>query len=119
MPRIPPVGRQLKKDLDFWLKALRLQDWNISLCLGGDTSVRGRSTAACIQVEPYQKQAMVRIGIVEGHNTEESLVHELLHLHTEPWIIEDESSDELLKEQFLNIISRTLVQLRYTAPTTK
>lgn len=112
---------QLRAKCAEWQKILRLQDWivNVSICRERDMKNNG----CCGEVEWTLEKRMAQVRILdpvdypesamEGHDMEETLVHELLHLHMAPF--QPDREDELrycALEQAIDAISRGLVQLK-------
>lgn len=106
---------QLKKLCKEWQKILRLQDWDIELRLV-TLEQMGNDAQGCIMPSLPNKTAVMFI-LDQGSYTddifpqdmEETLVHELVHLHTAPFCPEDET---FLEEQAVELMASALVAVK-------
>jgi len=108
-----------------WQKRLRLQDWKIKISFADEgfmKEVSGLEDGAYGAVEHFveDKEAKIYIlraedwGEVEGdfgQAVENTVVHELLHLHFAPFQTGDESS-MILQEQAIRPIADALLELK-------
>lgn len=108
-----------RKGLEAWAKRLRLQDWQIMVTIerARDMPLEGKS--GCVKWFVQDKSAHIMLldpldyvpNPYEEQDHEETLVHELLHLHfqhfenTEPGTLAD-----TMLEQTINILSALLVE---------
>jgi hypothetical protein len=116
MPKtLLPTRRQLDAALRFWTRLLRLQDWTIEVrfCRCYDINAGG-----CVAITPKRKVAIIKIAEPADHehpldhDWESTLIHELLHIHLEGWDVEDDSADDVDKEQSTDLIARALLTLK-------
>lgn len=110
---------ELQSDLEFWKKELRLQDWDIKLEMVrahvfqhdyvGDCGVSLGNKTAHIRI-------MDSIDVTGSEwfplDQEEILVHELLHIHLEPFFPKDGHALNFMGEQAIESIAKALVHLR-------
>jgi len=118
-----------KPDLDglltTWQKLLRLQDWSIKVVSVRLHEMTAPDRAAEVLSLPQAKQALIRVldpidyqsPLGFPYDPEEALIHELLHLHLQPF--DPEEGDELAgiaQEQAVNMIAAALLSLRRAIP---
>jgi len=110
--------QELNKALEYWKRVLRLQDWDIKaeICRQKDIDIDDAQGQCNWVLE--KKQAYIRIldpidypSTRFEQNHEETLVHELLHLHFAPFDAESEL-EHILQHQAIVAISRALVELK-------
>lgn len=98
-----------------WQKRLRLQDWDITVDFVPSGTLSGPATHADIVWKIHSKSARIRL--VESadmlandpqYDQEDSLVHELLHLHFIGLGVEDGTPADTVLEQSIWAISRAL-----------
>ncbi|MCW8128934.1 MAG: hypothetical protein KIS92_00990 [Planctomycetota bacterium] len=112
--------RDLERLLEYWQRALRLQDWKISVAFTNHGNLKEGDFG---EVDWCANHKMARIKLV-NHDTlpealnfipppssEETLVHELLHLHFAPYAKREESEGVKL-EIAINCIAGALVSER-------
>lgn len=107
---------QLQERLAYWQKVLRLQDWNIYARIVRGYEMENPNAMAHINVVYCNKSAIIRImdpidyepDIVTPQDMEQSLVHELLHIHL--WALNDDDTHNEM-EQAIEAMSMALVQL--------
>jgi hypothetical protein len=108
---------QLDAALLAWKKRLRLQDWAIRAELVSPRELEG--SRGRVQVFLPLKEAGIRIGRqhndpeydIRGQDHEVALVHELVHIHTEPFWPKKEGLKWDMAEQAVNDLSWALVNL--------
>ena len=107
----------LQSLLTFWQKTLRLQDWQIITRFCDSTELHIPSDYGNCRIRAQQKSAVILIrrqGVGEDpfpFTEEEALVHELLHLHFEPFEVQTEPG-HTAEEQAINLIAGALVELK-------
>ena len=117
---------RMKPDLNAllakWQAIMRLQDWDV-----GIRYIRGYDMGNDLGRVTYthtKKQANIRVldpddadpEWLPQQDIEQTVVHELLHLHMEPW--HAEGTDHLLMEQAVDAISGTLINRDRATPIT-
>jgi hypothetical protein len=115
MKEIILTEEQLQQKLKEWQKRLRLQDWIIKVRLARRYELP-EDSMACVNAVLPKKMASIKIldpidydqSIMVPQDMEDSLVHELLHLHLEP-IVGDDDSKYIEVEQAIESISFGLV----------
>lgn len=110
----------LKSLLEYWQKALRLQDWKITATF--EKLAKFPSSSWMGDIEHYFPQMGAKIRIVppeqisgDGFGCEApecSLIHELLHLHFQPFMEKDEGPKKDAQEKAINMLSQALYNLR-------
>lgn len=108
--------KQLHKSLEEWTVILRLRDWNISLEVVDDFESFGETR--------FDKYKNAKIVICSERtaprntptcpDSEVTLVHELLHLHSAQLTmsIEPDSPEDNALEQMVEILAQSLVSLK-------
>ena len=106
-----------------WQKILRLQDWDVEISFkrnfemghdcAGECSYSSSKKAAQISIltpADYSPKFIVPI------DTERTVVHELLHLHTALFVPVSPTADDIMhEEQLINLLSGAFVALKRTA----
>lgn len=112
-----PTLSEVKRRCAYWQRALRLQDWNVSLRFVTSEDI-GSDTYADVEITPQKKYASVRMCLPDqwptrGHqeSPEVALVHELLHLHLDAWKTQS-AVEENQKEAVIDAIARAIVRDR-------
>jgi hypothetical protein len=116
------TAEQLRERCLYWQQVLRLQDWRIDVRVvrmkemeGDDGEERG----GCILRWSQDRQATLKIldsidyppDCHLEEDQERTLVHELLHLYTQPFDLPDTGPKQLAEEQMINALAGALVQL--------
>lgn len=108
--------KQLETRLKFWQKVLRLQDWSIAVSLVPSEDIEG-AHGMCNYVTT-RKAAVIRVmrhsDWKEGempYDADQTLVHELLHLHFALFAAEgdEDSLFNTVQEQAVDLIADALV----------
>ncbi|MFK0731397.1 MAG: hypothetical protein ACFKPT_02700 [Gloeotrichia echinulata GP01] len=112
----------LQQECQDWQRTLKLSDWDVSV-----KKVPHREmpdAVGHIRWDLDEKSADIRLimpedyqsGALRPYNIEETLVHELLHLHLATFDMSDEPK-RLALEQAINAIARALVNLKNATQT--
>ena len=109
----------LESDLAFWKKELRLSDWDIKLEVVRSHVFEHDYVGDC-GVSLSNKTAHIRLmDPIDVAGTEwfpldqeEVLVHELLHIHMEPFFPKDGNALNFTGEQAIEAIAKALVSVR-------
>lgn len=109
----------LQQLLPEWQKILRLQDWDVKLIVDRERNfIGGDSQGECSWVLE-KKQAFIKIldpvdfpDSKWEQDSEETLVHELLHLHFAPFNAEDGTLEDVAQEQAISAIAGALAGLK-------
>ncbi|MBD2771150.1 hypothetical protein [Iningainema tapete] len=107
-----------------WQQRLKLQDWDVNVKI---VSLRemGESLSGSVTYNIGKKIADIKLIKPEDYpcdsmrpqDMEETLVHELLHLHFAPLGIENDTPEQLAEEQAINALAKALIQFkRSTTP---
>ena len=112
-------AEELQFDLDFWKKELRLSDWDIRLDIVRSHVFRDDFVGDC-NVSLSNKSAHIRLmDAIDVTGTEwfpldqeEVLVHELMHIHLEPFFPKSDHALNFTGEQAIESIAKCLVSLR-------
>ena len=107
---------------EYWKKVLRLQDWNVDIEVRRKHEMADPHCIGCIRIFDEGKDAKIHllspVDLVtveeafidhEELNYDITLVHELLHLHFQPFAEDDSTYKGICQEQAINILSRALV----------
>ncbi|MBO0962008.1 hypothetical protein J1P26_20080 [Neobacillus sp. MM2021_6] len=114
MEEVILTEEQLQEKLIEWQKRLRLQDWIIKARICRIHNIPNEAMA-CVIPTLSKKMALIKIldpndydpDLVFPQDMENSLVHELLHLHFEPLGLDDDKHTEL--EQAIECIASGLL----------
>ena len=110
--------KQLQGALKFWQKELRIQDWDITVEFVRSFNMGREAHGHCHYVRPL-KEAHIRIidpkdvdeALLIPFDAEQTLVHELLHISMFD-DSENGSDKDILMEQFVNSMAKTLVKIK-------
>jgi hypothetical protein len=110
---------QLQEKLMEWQKRLRLQDWIVQVRIARALELPENSMG-CVHAVLPKKMASIKIldPIDYDHSSmcpqdmENTLVHELLHLHFEPIVLNNDSKTIELEQAIESITSGLLTALR-------
>jgi hypothetical protein len=104
-----------------WQSVLRLKDWDIKVGFSTRNEMVEGARGLCIP-EIETKTAIIRVleekCYDDGpwpYDAEETLIHELLHLHFLPMKIQPDTAENTAQEQAINLISAALVELKKVA----
>jgi len=113
----PELEQHLVELCRKWQRILRLQDWDIKVQVSYDLG--SYQAESCYKLP--KRMAIIKVihpdayqerNFLWPQDMEESLVHELLHLHLAAWQADDERTMEwVAKEQAIEAIARALVEL--------
>lgn len=112
---------ELKELCVLWQKRLRLQDWNVRLEVvsardldGGFANCRMvlREKSALIRIVDPADSTSADTEVVGERDVEEDVIHELLHLHAEPFSPDDhDSTDYEAIEQAVGVLANSIVRI--------
>lgn len=118
------TDREAGRWLEYWKSVLGLRDWLVTVRLVGANELESLHQMGHCSFYTDRKEAVVRL-LKAGHETncevpmdhEETLVHELLHLHFAPLsavaeIGDDDKAFALVEEQAIVAMARGYVWLR-------
>ncbi len=108
--------------LEYWQRQLRLQDWwiQVKIARGNGLNLPAGVQGRCSWTL-QRREAFIRIldpidwdrDCVYPQDMEETLVHELLHLHFAPFdTFKAEGHKDIASEQAINAIAHSLVSLK-------
>lgn len=103
--------KAIAKALPFWQKVLRLEDWRVDVEIAKASVMDDAEGLNYIHPEELYSQIQLRRGA-----TEETLVHELLHL-----VFDGDGplrEYDVLHERGINRVAEALVNLRYKCSST-
>lgn len=118
-----PLGEVLAERVHYWQEILGLRDWNVGLSLARRGGIEGGEDAlASTNVYPHGRDAIITIvhpmdlPLFKGltaydYNYDITLVHELLHLHFQPFQAVAGTYEYTAQEQAIEAVSRALVKL--------
>lgn len=115
----------LTQQVGYWQEVLRLQDWNLEVRLARAHEMEGdNQPIAQTRIYPHRKDAILRflhpmdIASVEhkflngeAKDYDVNIVHELLHLHFEPFARPLSTHQGFSQEQAIETLSRAFVRL--------
>lgn len=118
---------ELQEKLVEWQKRLRLQDWIIKARITRNKDIKAKSQGQCHWTIQTKLATILILDPVDypedtmhPQDMEQTLVHELLHLHFAPFDDEVDTPKEIAIEQATDCIAYGLVQLhREKLPQTK
>lgn len=113
--------KEMRKLCALWQRRLRLQDWNVRLLIksaddidGSFARIRPQLDAKCaiLNVCEPGDHSSLDLQMIGERDVEEDIVHELLHLHCEPFSPEDHDSLEYQAiEQAVGVLANCIVRL--------
>lgn len=119
------TNEQLRACCDEWQRRLRLQDWTVLIrrvraaeygegkCVAGQVEWGLAKRAAVIKItEPEDYALQCNKDFETVQDMEITVVHELLHLHTAPFTLQQEPYESTAEEQAIDAIARALVSLK-------
>jgi hypothetical protein len=115
----PTIEQQMQQKCLEWQKLLRLADWDISVKVVPAMDMFSQGAWGTCRWELNGRTADIKLVTIEDsekqrgmrpYSMEETLIHELLHLHIAPFQPEDESQDTAV-EFAINAISGALFKL--------
>ena len=103
-----------------WQKRLRLQDWKIYVEISRDRDMKFEGNGGEVHWQIEAKQAVINIidpidyppNTMAEQDMEQTLVHELLHLHFAPFDAEHNTPADVAQEQAIHAIAEALVKLK-------
>lgn len=105
--------------LVYWRKVLRLQDWDVRIKLVRDRDMVVANRQGECDISLRNKEALIRlldpIDYPDGdwaQDHEQTLVHELLHLHMAPFDPAPNTLAQDMQEQAIESIAKALVSLK-------
>ena len=102
--------KMLQTPLRQWKKRLGLQDWEVKIVIVKEINHHNPDTQATCSVEPEMKRATIMM-CREDDNPISTLVHELLHIHTNPFEeVLDKNGEAYLREVYLEQVIETLAK---------
>jgi hypothetical protein len=110
---------QLEAWLAEWQKALRLQDWQVTVAVRRERAMHSDDCEGCNRYQPALKRASIHVRDVldDPENAdfpadpEATIVHELLHLHFAPFYV-NKGLVNVFQEQAIEVIAQSLVGLK-------
>lgn len=111
---------ELREKCPEWQKVLRLQDWGIKVRLARARDLMEYGDLGQCQWNNEHKRAEILIldpndydpGRQIPYDMEQTLVHELLHLHFSLFMAKDETPEATAQEQAINAMATALVTLK-------
>jgi hypothetical protein len=115
--------KQLDQILRKWQKKLRLQDWELDIFYVDPEQFSKEGSCGEVRAHVNRKIGVIGIGRPElilerdpdycNHEIEDTIIHELLHLHLNPFTPFDDDLGMLAVEQAIEAISRVLLAEHY------
>lgn len=110
---------QIKEKLPEWQKVLCLQDWGVKVKISRARELNGEGLLGQVKTNIEHRRAEISLLDPIDHDPvrqisydmEETLVHELLHLHFDPFLAKDGTPELTAQEQAINAIAVALVGL--------
>lgn len=110
----------LDEALEYWQGALRLRDWEVEAEVVGRDRMGGEDCIGTIDIDERAKKARIVLVRQDDYpdspwpqDHEKTLVHELLHIHTQPITpIEYDRLAHIAEEQAIVSIASALVRLK-------
>ncbi len=115
--------KQLDGLLRKWQKKLRLQDWELDILYVDPVQFSKEGSCGEIRAHVNRKLGVIGIGRPDlmlekdpdycNHEIEDTIIHELLHLHLNPFSPFDDDLGMLAVEQAIEAISRVILAEHY------
>ncbi len=111
---------ELEERCDYWRRILRLQDWKITVEVkrGRDMELGKRNGGEIVMLSNHRRAWIylldpldIRPETLAENEMEKILVHELLHVLTEPFDLPEEGLVHVAEEQLINCVAEALVAL--------
>ena len=115
-----PTQRQLDAWIREWQRVLRLQDWRVNIALARENEMPDTGMHGQTWIHPEHKRARIWLrhpldyqdrGGCED-DIEQTLVHEIVHLHFERFYDKNESPTQTAQETAIDLIACGLVELK-------
>jgi hypothetical protein len=104
--------KQLTRLANWWLPRLCLSDWRVTVVIPPKRAMRGAAGDCCCQ--PEIRHARIRISPeVEAAEVEQTLVHELLHIHFHSFFRTRPARLRVAQEATIDAIARALVAVKH------
>lgn len=110
---------ELEAACRYWQELLRLQHWDVVVRLARQYEMDAGNQGEC---EWNLRKRMALIKVLDAadwdprtpwpQDQEQTLVHELLHLHFAPFRAEQGTAEDTAQEQAIDAIARALVELK-------
>lgn len=110
---------QLRERVAYWQQVLRLQDWDVRVEFhrAREFEVDGRGAETTISV--CNKCALIWMldpvdypeNAIEEKDNDRTIVHELLHLHTEPMGVRKGRTHDVAEEQMIESLAKGFISL--------
>ena len=102
-----------------WQRRLRLRDWDVKIVVSRSDEMRPNCSGTCSTILS-NKTALVTLMHPIDHSErclwpydmEETLVHELLHMHFAPFQADEDTPADTAQEQAIDLIAHALVNLK-------
>jgi hypothetical protein len=103
----------------YWQQILRLQDWTITVEIKRDRDMETSRNGGEIVTLPKHRRAWIylldptdiRPEALPENDMEKILIHELLHIYTEPFGLPDDGPKNTVEEQMINALAEALLKL--------
>ena len=112
--------KEAEQFLQEWQKVLRLQDWDLKIQIVRARDLVGGESMAEVTYKHTKRMAIINLldpidygEYLWEQNHEISLVHELLHLHFIGFEAESGTAEDDAQEMTIDVISKSLVFLKY------
>lgn len=101
-----------------WQGRLGLMDWDVQVKIVRSSELEGCQGHCKFVIE--RKQATIRLleredyllaGRQRPQDHEQTLIHELLHLHTVWWGSEHDSDERKLEEQMIHLLAKAFIEM--------
>lgn len=116
-----------RDQVKYWQEVLRLQDWNVDLAIVRPHQMTGGvGNSPIAQCDIYERRKDAKMRLLhpmdlptvaeyftngEEQDYDVTMVHELLHLHFQPFAAAGNTTQEVAQEQAIESISRAIVSL--------
>lgn len=110
---------QLRERVTYWQQVLRLQDWDVTIEFQRMRNFEVDGRAAETTVSLCNKYALICMldpadypeRVVEERDNDRTIVHELLHLHTEPMNVRKGRTHDVAEEQMIESLAKGFISL--------
>ncbi|HEY9748532.1 MAG TPA: hypothetical protein V6C63_07630, partial [Allocoleopsis sp.] len=112
--------QELYKKCEHWQKILRLQDWQVEVKFSRASDLSSPTNSGQAHINSTHKAALIKLldpidqqdsdRMIEA-DQEETLVHELIHLHFDPFMDHSISPRNTAQEIAIEMLSQALVSL--------
>lgn len=109
---------ELNRVTNYWQSVLRLKDWEVAVEMVPPSRIQNQGFGVSY-IDLLSRRTTIHLAEYSGHSGspahdyswQETLVHELLHCHFEPFMCDEGQDGNLAQEQALNMLASAFLSL--------